>query len=726
MKKKLLAFLITFGVMIAGTASASLWSFYNGNLPSIAERTPIAQEAGISNYTGTYSQNIALEAYLRGGMEVLGATPTPTSSAAIKYVEAPDFYAYSPAVAGDTTITINNLTDIYGNKLTMADFGNIGYGRIDPDGAEVSESFTFTGVTANSDGTYTLTGVKSVLAKYPYTQTSGLVRSHSINAIVRFTNTAAFYDNFANKENDEIIDGSWSFLNNTFSIGDGANTNKTFKFNNGATNTPEMVYDATNNQLKFRRSGETSYTEIPLSLRGTYANYASLPTDASNGDIAITTDDYKLYTYNATGATWVLAGGSSGAGTVYKTVKYGTEADGDDNKTFTLTAGSWPDEKFLLVYKNGMLMENHADGDYEIVDSNTIEFNYEVEDTDKIVMIVVSVDLYNPAWGLVNASIVPDTDNAYDIGSSSKQFKDIYLEGDLIKDGVAATSTPTANAIPVADGSGKLDDGWLKSIIIKSFTAGENITAGDAVSLAADTTYTMAGYYGDFDAFVTVNNTHMKAQTFVSMGTKIKSVKLEMSESAAGAVNATVSIRSTTGGLPSGSDIEGKTSVMSINGQNDYIFVFSEPVNVISGQVYAIVVKASSSIDIGIKNSNVYSGGSYIYSSDGGSTWTSDSNKDFKFVVTGETEEGYIYKSNSTIDNFLSNNFIGFAYENITSTNSGLVTLSGLSNNHTGLTTGTTYYLSNTAGAISTSPGSVSRKVGLSISATEILIKHDN
>lgn len=211
MKKKLLAFLITFGVMIAGTASASLWSFYNGNLPSIAERTPIAQEAGISNYTGTYSQNIALEAYLRGGMEVLGATPTPTSSAAIKYVEAPDFYAYSPAVAGDTTITINNLTDIYGNKLTMADFGNIGYGRIDPDGAEVSESFTFTGVTANSDGTYTLTGVKSVLAKYPYTQTSGLVRSHSINAIVRFTNTAAFYDNFANKENNEIIDGDWEF-----------------------------------------------------------------------------------------------------------------------------------------------------------------------------------------------------------------------------------------------------------------------------------------------------------------------------------------------------------------------------------------------------------------------------------------------------------------------------------------------------------------------------------
>ena len=142
---------------------------------------------------------------------MLGGTPTPTSSAAVKYVETPDFYAYSPAVAADTSITINNLEDIYGNTLTMTDFGDIGYGRIDPDGKEVSESFTFSGVTANSDGTYTLTGVKTALAKYPYTQTSGLVRSHSINAIVRFTNSAAFYDNFANKENDEIVDGDWEF-----------------------------------------------------------------------------------------------------------------------------------------------------------------------------------------------------------------------------------------------------------------------------------------------------------------------------------------------------------------------------------------------------------------------------------------------------------------------------------------------------------------------------------
>jgi len=111
----------------------------------------------------------------------------------MKYVEAPDFFLFTPAVATDTSITINNLIDIYGNVLTMTDFGDVGYGRINPEGTEISESFSFTGVTANSDDTYTLTGVKTVLAKSPYTQTSGLVRSHSINARVRFSNTAGFY-----------------------------------------------------------------------------------------------------------------------------------------------------------------------------------------------------------------------------------------------------------------------------------------------------------------------------------------------------------------------------------------------------------------------------------------------------------------------------------------------------------------------------------------------------
>ena len=57
---------------------------------------------------------------------LLGTTPT---TATRKYVEAVDFFAYAPAVIGDTTITLNEFVDIYGNDLDMDDFGSVGYGR---------------------------------------------------------------------------------------------------------------------------------------------------------------------------------------------------------------------------------------------------------------------------------------------------------------------------------------------------------------------------------------------------------------------------------------------------------------------------------------------------------------------------------------------------------------------------------------------------------------------
>ena len=215
MKKKLFTFLVAFGLMIAGTASATLYNYYNEqglNLPSVAERVEDATMCNITNYSGTEAQNIALEECMTGHYDtMLGATPTPTSSANRMYVEAPDITLYGGAIIGDTTITLDNAVDIYNNDLSMDYFGDKGYFRINPNGDNISEAGTFTGMTANSDGTFTLTGVKTALAKYPYTETSGLVRSHAIGSIVRFTNTAGFYNDLANKENDEIIDGTWDF-----------------------------------------------------------------------------------------------------------------------------------------------------------------------------------------------------------------------------------------------------------------------------------------------------------------------------------------------------------------------------------------------------------------------------------------------------------------------------------------------------------------------------------
>jgi hypothetical protein len=58
---------IIVGVLMAGAANASLYSYFNGNLPSIVDRTPLATECGITPYSGTASQNVALEVCLRLG-----------------------------------------------------------------------------------------------------------------------------------------------------------------------------------------------------------------------------------------------------------------------------------------------------------------------------------------------------------------------------------------------------------------------------------------------------------------------------------------------------------------------------------------------------------------------------------------------------------------------------------------------------------------------------------
>lgn len=130
---------------------------------------------------------------------------------ALKYVQTNTFYqAGSGNIIGATTINLTSFTDIYGNVLSMTDFGTKGYCTSEPDTTN-EEAFVFTGVTANANGTYTLTGVSTILAKSPYTETSGMVRQHSGGTKVVVTDNVGFWNTFGNKNNDETIAGQWTF-----------------------------------------------------------------------------------------------------------------------------------------------------------------------------------------------------------------------------------------------------------------------------------------------------------------------------------------------------------------------------------------------------------------------------------------------------------------------------------------------------------------------------------
>ena len=72
------------------------------------------------------------------------------------------------------------------------------------------------------------------------------------------------------------------------------------------------------------------------------------------------------------------------------------------------------------------------------------------------------------------------------------------------------------------------------------------------------------------------------------------------------------------------------------------------------------------------------------------------------------------------------NNFIGFATENKNAGETIKVQTDGIYTSLTGLNPFQTYYVSDTNGAIATSAGTISKKVGKAISATDLLIQHDN
>lgn len=126
------------------------------------------------------------------------------------YVQAQTFtLAGSGVSAGDTSATLVSFDQIDGTQLTMANFGTKGYGTNEPGSGMSEEQIVWTGVTVNDDGTTTLTGISSVLDVYPYTESSGFSTAHVGGTAFVISNTAGFYSNFANIENDTTITATW-------------------------------------------------------------------------------------------------------------------------------------------------------------------------------------------------------------------------------------------------------------------------------------------------------------------------------------------------------------------------------------------------------------------------------------------------------------------------------------------------------------------------------------
>lgn len=154
MRKLLFAVIIgSLALGITIPASASLYDYYGGDLPSVSERAQLAVDAGIvsdpTEYTGSYSQNLALEAYLsdqrtsEGLGSLLGATQRP-SGYQVSLAES-----LSANASTTEDIKVSSLRTKDGHTLTDSDVGDFIILTIAP-GRGNEEKILCTGGTSTS------------------------------------------------------------------------------------------------------------------------------------------------------------------------------------------------------------------------------------------------------------------------------------------------------------------------------------------------------------------------------------------------------------------------------------------------------------------------------------------------------------------------------------------------------------------------------------------------
>lgn len=128
---------------------------------------------------------------------------------ALRYVQTPAVALLTGISTTATSITITPYpVDLDNVKLTMTDFGAIGYATIDPKISGYEEIISFTGITDNGDGSATLTGVvRSLGSKYPYT-TTATGKIHGSSAVVVFSDNPQLFSSLYDYINTISIAGA--------------------------------------------------------------------------------------------------------------------------------------------------------------------------------------------------------------------------------------------------------------------------------------------------------------------------------------------------------------------------------------------------------------------------------------------------------------------------------------------------------------------------------------
>lgn len=264
-----------------------------------------------------------------------------------------------------------------------------------------------------------------------------------------------------------------------------------------------------------------------------------------------------------------------------------------------------------------------------------------------------------------------------------------------------------------------------------SFTYGENIAVNDAlyISDGQERTPNNIEQISHNSSFSISSIFDWIAQTFKTSSdcVAINKVSFLLRTTSTGLQDVRVSIRATSNGVPTGSNLA--ICTISIpETPNDTWFDWHFNFTVTPNTTYALCfhhsVSTGSSTHTRFQNTDVYANGNMFNSVDRGTSWTSHPTNDVAFKVeeainAGRTI-GRVYKTDAKESDARVHNFIGFAKEPGIANNVKEVQIGGIVDII--VTAGKYYYLSNTPGAISITPGTYTKRIGIAMLSNKLFL----
>ena len=224
---------------------------------------------------------------------------------------------------------------------------------------------------------------------------------------------------------------------------------------------------------------------MPLQIRrGTDAERLAMTVPLAQGELLYVTNTQKLY----------IGNGTTLAGSLTSVTGY-TDADAKDAAAAIFTSGSHSGIGFSYNTATNVITATVDLSNYSgTINASSFKGTLVADDST---MLIDAIDGKINLDGTIKGNLIPDSNEAYDLGSPARRFRDLYLSGSSIELG-NATITATGSAINLPAGSTIGGEPLNAANLLTQISA--NIIADDSTVIVNTTTKTVTaggGFIGN-------------------------------------------------------------------------------------------------------------------------------------------------------------------------------------------------------------------------------------